>query len=303
MLAKIVSIDRFATKGKLVSYFGVFPEENQSGENKHGEGLPAGDRDCVDPWRRYHGGMGRFRLVGRTEALTYSGVAVATVAVAGWLGLREPLPPQPSGPPPAFVRQIQENVRAEAKRWTESKLVHQGWRDVPLAVGSELPSLVAEGWLNGPPPMADDLADHVLVIDVWDEMCGMCSKAAPELVEVYQEYAPQGVIFVGLNPADEKTTAAFMEGSGISWPNGYGAAETIEKLVGAAPTLFVVDSTGRIAWHDSRSRYRHDQAAALPQLRVVLRAVLEGLPVPPPPDDFGFGRPPRAEADTSTANP
>ena len=242
--------------------------------------------------------MGRFHLVGRTEALTYAGVAVVTVAVATWLGLREPLPPQPSGPPPEFVRQITENVRAEAKRWTDSKLVHEGWRDVPLAVGSELPSLVADGWLNGPPPTADDLLDHVVVVDVWDEMCAMCSKAAPELVEVYKEYAPQGVIFVGLNPADEKTTAAFIDGSGMSWPTGYGAAETIEKLVGSAPTLFVVDGAGRIAWHDSRARFRHDEVAALAQLRVVLQAMLEGRPVPPPPDDFGFGRPAKAEEGT-----
>lgn len=246
--------------------------------------------DCVDRLRRYYSSMGRLQLVGRTEALTYAGVTVVTVVLATWFGLHEPPPPQPGKPPPGMISQIEQGHHAQAQRWTESKLVHQGWRDVPLAVGSELPSLVAEGWLNGP-PSADDLANHVLVVDVWDEMCGMCTKAAPELVEVYAEYAPRGVIFVGLNSADEKTTAAFISGSGMPWPNGYGAGDTIGKLVGAAPTLFVVDTTGRIVWHDSRSRFRHDQVAGLAQLRVVLQAVLEGAAVPPPPDDFGFGRP------------
>lgn len=234
--------------------------------------------------------MARFYLTGRTEALTYSAVAVVAVAAALWLGLREPQP-QVTKPDAEFIRQIARHHVEEARRWSESKLVHQGWRDVPLAVGTELPELAAEGWLNGPPPTTGDLADRVVVVDVWDEMCGMCSEAAPALVEVYKEYAPRGVVFVGLNPADEKTTAAFLHEAGISWPNGYGAGKTIENLVGAAPTLFVVNRSGQIAWHDSRARFRHDQAAALAQLRDVLRAVLDGLPVPLPPEDPGFGRP------------
>ncbi|HEV3006039.1 MAG TPA: TlpA disulfide reductase family protein, partial [Pirellulales bacterium] len=189
--------------------------------------------------------MARFHFIGRTEALTYSAAAAATVACAMWFGLREPPPPEPIPPDPEVIRRIEESNRVEAKRWTESKLVHEGWRDVPLAVGSELPDLVAEGWLNGPPPNVDDLAGKVVVVDVWDEMCGMCSKTVPELVDIHREYSSRGVIFVGLNPADEPTTGAFLQGTDVSWPNGYGAGETIKKLVGSAPTLFVVDGTGQ----------------------------------------------------------
>jgi transposase len=42
LVAKIVNIDRFATPNHLVNYFGVFPEENSSGVDKHGKPLPAG---------------------------------------------------------------------------------------------------------------------------------------------------------------------------------------------------------------------------------------------------------------------
>jgi transposase len=42
LVAKIVDIDRFATPEQLVGYFGVFPEENRSGVDKHGNPLPAG---------------------------------------------------------------------------------------------------------------------------------------------------------------------------------------------------------------------------------------------------------------------
>jgi transposase len=42
LVAKILDIDRFATPESLVSYFGVFPEENSSGVDKQGRPLPAG---------------------------------------------------------------------------------------------------------------------------------------------------------------------------------------------------------------------------------------------------------------------
>jgi transposase len=42
LAAKIVDINRFETPNKLVSYFGVFPEEHNSGVDKNGNPLPPG---------------------------------------------------------------------------------------------------------------------------------------------------------------------------------------------------------------------------------------------------------------------
>jgi transposase len=42
LVAKIGSIDRFATPEQLVGYFGIFPEENTSGVDKYGKPLPPG---------------------------------------------------------------------------------------------------------------------------------------------------------------------------------------------------------------------------------------------------------------------
>jgi transposase len=57
LVAKIVSMDRFATPAQLVSYFGVFPEENTSGVDKHGNPIPPGtmymSRQGNDLVRRY----------------------------------------------------------------------------------------------------------------------------------------------------------------------------------------------------------------------------------------------------------
>ena len=43
-MATAVSIDRFETAGKLVGYYGVFPEEWQSGVDKFGNPIPTGKK-------------------------------------------------------------------------------------------------------------------------------------------------------------------------------------------------------------------------------------------------------------------
>jgi transposase len=57
LVAKIVSIDRFQTKGSLVCYFGAFPEPNQSGRDKYGNSVAVGtmemSRQGSDLVRRY----------------------------------------------------------------------------------------------------------------------------------------------------------------------------------------------------------------------------------------------------------
>jgi hypothetical protein len=42
LVAKIISIDRFATAEKLVGYFGIFPEEDTSGTDRYGNPIPPG---------------------------------------------------------------------------------------------------------------------------------------------------------------------------------------------------------------------------------------------------------------------
>jgi hypothetical protein len=63
LVAKIVDINRFATPYKLVNYFGVFPEEDRSGVDKHGHPLPPGtmhmSRKGNDLVRNYLGNVSR----------------------------------------------------------------------------------------------------------------------------------------------------------------------------------------------------------------------------------------------------
>ena len=39
----------------------------------------------------------------------------------------------------------------------------------PLAAGTKLPRIEAQGWLNGPPPLLNDKPPRVLVVEIWGE--------------------------------------------------------------------------------------------------------------------------------------
>ena len=62
------------------------------------------------------------------------------------------------------------------------------------------------------------------------------------------------MVFIGLTPEGSDAIAdsqAFIDRYGITWPNGYGAGDTIKALeVIGYPTVFVIGADGNIAWRD-----------------------------------------------------
>jgi thiol-disulfide isomerase/thioredoxin len=133
----------------------------------------------------------------------------------------------------------------------------------PLAIGSPLPPLTAEGWIQlekgqwseQPGGSSDAFIQpgDVVVIDVWAYWCGPCAVATPAMVRLYRRYADQGVSFIGLTGEPGESlpdTKDFIERLSVPWPTGYGAVSTIIALeVSFIPTLFIVGKDGRIAWH------------------------------------------------------
>ena len=121
-----------------------------------------------------------------------------------------------------------------------------------MLVGKKFPEIQAEGWINGKAPKIDSLKGKVLVIEAWATRCGPCRALAPEMVKLQKKYQDKEVVFIGMTDENGPlvpTIQNYLKTTGIGWLNAYGAYDTIVKL-GAEfiPYVWVVDSTGMVAW-------------------------------------------------------
>ncbi|WP_345045315.1 TlpA disulfide reductase family protein [Georgenia daeguensis] len=102
-----------------------------------------------------------------------------------------------------------------------------------------------------------DLADwrgDVVVVNFWYAACPPCRAEAPDLRAIYEDYSPDGVKMLGVNPRDDAGTAqAFERTFEVPYPSlhdadarGVAAFEGLVPLQ-AMPTTVVLDRQGRVS--------------------------------------------------------
>ncbi len=104
---------------------------------------------------------------------------------------------------------------------------------------------------------AFDSHDHlgsVLVVNVWYASCAPCREEAPNLTAIAEDYADQGVSFIGVNVRDEAGPAqAFEKKFAIPYPSLPDLDATImyalrgQVAPNAVPSTLVLDKQGRVA--------------------------------------------------------
>ena len=122
-----------------------------------------------------------------------------------------------------------------------------------LETGRDMPNIVADGWLNGTAPTADQLEGKVVVVSAWFVDCPNCWAEAPALVKTHDAFRDRDVVFIGLtfDGADQlPDIEEFLSENGITWPNGYGALATLTDLNAEYfPAVWVIGRNGKVVWN------------------------------------------------------
>lgn len=100
-----------------------------------------------------------------------------------------------------------------------------------------------------------DVLGDVMVVNFWYAGCAPCRAEAPTLEAVHDEFADDGVTFVGVNVRDQAGTAASFESTyGVEYPSILDVDEGTVQLAfagdvppAAVPTTLVLDTEGRVA--------------------------------------------------------
>ena len=119
-------------------------------------------------------------------------------------------------------------------------------RGAPVEFAAEL--------FDGTPVTGASLRGTPALLNFWYAACAPCRVEAPHLVSLHEQFAPQGVRFLGVNVRDTATTAqAFERTFEIPYPSfedrDGGVLLALSKHVPpqAVPTTLVLDSQGRVA--------------------------------------------------------
>jgi thiol-disulfide isomerase/thioredoxin len=144
-----------------------------------------------------------------------------------------------------------ERVKADERFSRAVEHTLAGWE------GREMPPVAGTSFDGEEVDLSEYRGSPVLVY-VWFTNCPPCVKIGPELVALQERYSPRGFTVIGLNADrvlklgyDDAFRADYAVKIGVNYPNLHLTPEVRAALgnVNIFPTLFLVDSAGRIAKH------------------------------------------------------
>ncbi len=95
-----------------------------------------------------------------------------------------------------------------------------------------------------------DFRGKVVILDFWATWCPPCKAEIPDFIELYSQYADQGLEIIGisLDQGDLSVVPAFVESYKVQYPMLYYKDEVIMDYGGirSIPTTFIIDREGKI---------------------------------------------------------
>jgi thiol-disulfide isomerase/thioredoxin len=119
-------------------------------------------------------------------------------------------------------------------------------------------------WINSQPLTLKSLKGKVVFIDFWAFDCDPCIETMPHVLELYDKYSQEGVVFIGVHTPrieiehDVTKLRAAVEKMGIRFPVVVDDKEKIfrDYLCDLWPSQFVIDRQGIVRYsHGGVGRY------------------------------------------------
>ena len=121
-------------------------------------------------------------------------------------------------------------------------------RSLGVSSGSLAPDFEI-GLLDGGTLRLSELLGKVVVLNFWASWCPPCRAEMPAFQSISQEYADQGVVFVGVAVSDtEDDAGGFMAQAGVTYPLGLDTTGDISKeyMVVVMPTTYFINREGEV---------------------------------------------------------
>lgn len=105
-----------------------------------------------------------------------------------------------------------------------------------------------------------ELRGKVVLVDFWASWCGPCRQENPNVVRLYEQYAPRGFEILGVSlDRDKAKWLQAIEADGLTWKHvsdlkGWQNAVAQQYSVNSIPHTILLDAEGRIIARNLRSK-------------------------------------------------
>lgn len=155
-----------------------------------------------------------------------------------------------------------------------------------LAIGAAAPDFALNDH-NGNSHTLKQYLGKVVVLEMCSIECPWSRGADPHLVELSQKYAPNDVVFLGIDSHKSVTVEQikeYAEKNGKTYPILKDVDNKYADLLGAktTPEVFLIDKEGKLAYHGAvDDREKEAEKGKTPHLDNAIAAVLAGKAADP----------------------
>ncbi|HEY0268162.1 MAG TPA: TlpA disulfide reductase family protein [Methyloradius sp.] len=115
-------------------------------------------------------------------------------------------------------------------------------------------SLYAAAWPDslGQTQALSQWKNKVSVVNFWASWCQPCREEMPDLSAVYDKYAAQGLVVLGISVEDHEKMAAYTNQIKVSYPllaadmEGSDMSDNLGNYQGVLPYTVIIDANGKI---------------------------------------------------------